>query len=75
MATLAVGKEAIAGRGNEAVGYWNEKVRNIISAIKSAAAPYLASGKLDYLESSHRSNLTANEKAVIDGDLMGIHTN
>ena len=72
MVTLAVGREAVVGRGNEGTGYWNEKVRNIISAIKSVAEPYLASGNLDYLESSHRSSLTAKEKALIDGDLMGL---
>ena len=71
MATLTITREAVLAGGSERKDYW-AKVKGFFSAMASAAEPYLASGRLDYLESSYRSSLTAEEKAVMDGDLMGI---
>ena len=74
MATLAISTGAVVVRGKESNGYWGEKIRNIVDMLKSASGPFLAAGNLDYMETSYRSTLTASEKAVIDGDLMGITT-
>ncbi len=71
MATLTITREAILAGGSERKDYWG-KIKSVFSAIASAAEPYFANGRLDYLESSHRSTLTVKEKAVMDGDLMGI---
>ena len=74
MATLAVGRRVIVGAPREAMGGL-EKVRNIFAAISSFAGPYLAAGRLDYLEPESRANLTHHERSMIDVDLNSLHTN
>ena len=71
MATLTVNREVVLTGGREQNERW-EKVKNFFRSISDMVSTYFAAGNLDYLDGAYTTSLTAKERAVIDGDLMGI---
>ena len=71
MATSTVLREVVLADSREQKEYWAE-VSNLFSSLSDVAEPYFAAGNRDSQEISHGSGSTARERAVIDGDLIGI---
>ena len=71
MATSIVLREVVLADSREQKEYWAE-VSNLFSSLSSVAEPYFAAGNRGYQEISHEPGSTARERAVMDGDLIGI---
>ena len=78
MTTLAIGNKATVSIPRESTDHWGEvvnKVKSVFGIVTSAVEPYFAATRLECLDSDYRVNLSAKEKALMDGNLMGIATN
>ena len=69
MATVAIRNTAVVP-ANETRG--ESKVRSIYNAIVHTLEPYFGPGNLDLLAPENRSNLSEQDKGIVDGYFHGV---
>ncbi len=78
MTTLAIGNRVTVSVPRENKDHWGEvvnKVKSVCGIVTSAVEPYFAATRMECIDSDYKVNVSAKEKALMDGNLMGIATN